>query len=125
MSKDILRTVLLSLASSAAQSAAYDKWSDDFSRKEIKREWADLEGSLRKPSGKRLTISDLQALSQGDLDQYGFLRFNKHLRVIPLYIWNYIQDNEPLISISGEKVKKNAELDLDVRAGCVAYGFFT
>ena len=43
--------------------------------------------------------------------------------LIPLWIWNYIADNQELVCIDGSKTTDKDLVDLDVRANCIAYGF--
>jgi len=46
------------------------------------------------------------------------------IRLIPLWAYNYVGDGETLVSIDGSPaVKGKDEIDLDVRFGCIAYGF--
>ena len=49
---------------------------------------------------------------------------DSQLRLIPLYLWHCIANGEVLTCIDGKtKIKGLDEIDLDVRFGCIAYGF--
>lgn len=121
---EFIASVLLETASIAAQSAAYTSWSDDFSRKKIREVWNDTRAAVRKARVRRLTIAELRAIPKASLNRFGFRNWDADLILIPLYIFNYIADGEMLTSIGGDtKAKTPGELDLDVRCGCVAFGF--
>lgn len=122
---DKLNSLLLSFVSEAAQASAYTKWDDAFSRRTIRDIWADNAGPLRKKVGWKFTAEDLRTMSIDQLNTLGFRNWDDSgLRLIPLWVWNYIADGEELTSISKEKKLKIAdESDLDTRGGCVAYGF--
>jgi hypothetical protein len=110
-----LRARLLTIASRAAQGAAYENWSDSFARKEVAEVWAS-EGPI--------TVSDLREMSAAELDALGFSLWDENgPRLIPLWAWGAIKDGEPLVSISGNTKPKGDECDLDVRGGCTAWGF--
>lgn len=118
-----LRAALLRVLNAAAMGAAYESWGDDFARKEVREAWAD---TSFKPWGRRLTISELATLSDEQFSTIGFNRWDENLRLIPLWAWNYLRDGETVFSICGdEKVKGEDDIDLDVRFGCIAWGWKT
>lgn len=109
------------IVNAAAMASAYDSWSDEFSRKDIRRAWAD---SSHQPWERRVSLDEIRAISAEKLSDLGFGRWDETLRVIPLWAWNYIEDGCTLTSISGdEKIKGVDDIDLDVRFGCIAWGF--
>ncbi len=112
-------------SSVASQGVTYfPKWSHDFTCKEIKEVWCDLEAPLRKPRNRKVTINDLKQLTDDELHKLGFLHFNDKLITIPLWTYNYIHDGEELVCIDMSKaIKGITDIDLDVRRGCIAYGF--
>jgi hypothetical protein len=115
-----LRRVLLRIANRAAMGAAYAKWPDDFCRSEVREVW------LAEPEAL-FTTAELAAKGRDYLDSIGFGRWDEEgdLYLIPIWAWNYVADGETLTSISGDtKVKGGPdEIDLDVRFGCIAWGF--
>ena len=121
---DFLTNVLLELATEAAQSSAWDTWSDEYSRKSIRRVWEDGDGHFRKPRERRVTLGDLRAMDDATLRRLGFRKCDDDFWVIPIWMFHYIADGETLTSIMGKTVKKGAdEIDLDTRSGCTAWGF--
>jgi hypothetical protein len=135
-----LRSILLKLASIAAQGSAHDNgtvdqiytedgkyiggWSLKFRCEEIDRVIKNHQAPLRE---KRPTYSveELAAVPIGELYSLGFKRWSNasQLLLIPLWAWHYVKNGEPLTSIGNERVLKNPEIDLDTRSGAVAYGF--
>lgn len=121
---EYLNSVFRELASIAAQTAAYDKWSDEFSRKEIREVWRDDTAPLRHARNRRVRIDELVKVDRVTLVNLGFGSWDGKLMLIPLWAFNYIADGEALKSIGGKTAVKGVdEIDLDVRFGCVAYGF--
>jgi hypothetical protein len=134
-----LRSILSETASVAAQGCAYHTssnraengsyqsgWTADFAHKELNEVWRDLDGPLRRGRNRRITVSELKAIDQEDLYSIGFRRWDDKLIMIPLWALNYIADGQCLINISGiTTIKGTDKIDLDVRAGCVAYGFLS
>lgn len=119
-----LNAVLLELANSAAQGCAYEKWPDEFCRKENKEVWTDAKGPMRRPREYRFTVEELKNIPRSQLEQLGFRPWDGNYYVIPLWAFNYIADGEKLICIdNSEAVKGTDEIDLDQRFGCIAFGF--
>lgn len=123
--RDKLFHIMKSLAGTAACGAAYKSWSDDFSRKEVREIWADEESSMREQLGWKFSASDILTLSAVDRKHLGFKTWSEKFPIclIPLWAINYIADGEPIVGIDGERTNKSDKLDLDVRLGCIAYGF--
>lgn len=123
--QDFLASVLLELASTAAQSAAYPQWTDDFSRKEVREVWSDQQAPLRKQRDRRVTVAQLREISKEQLRFLGFRTWDDSgLQLIPLWAFNYIADGEVLCCIDKAELRKGIDnIDLDVRGGCIAFGF--
>ena len=121
---EYLGYVLQELACAAASGAAYEKWSDEFARDEVREVWHDAPAPLRKPRDRRVTILELRELSDRDRQLLGFRKWDENLVTIPLWAFNYIADGEVLTSIQGDtKIKGKDEIDLDHRGGCIAWGW--
>ncbi len=121
---NFLSSVMRELCSTAAQGAAYESWSDEFARKEVREVWKDETAPLRNARHRRVSVEQLQTLTEDELGILGFMRFDNDLRVVPLWAWHYIANGETLICIFGDTLVKNEDpIDLDVRGGCIAYGF--
>jgi hypothetical protein len=115
------------LAGRAAMAACYaSSWGDRFVREQIQEVWNDTGRGLRTPTFRKITPNELQSMLPEDLRELGFGLWSddEPLYLIPLYIYNYLDDGIELKSISGDtKVKGIDEIDLDVRMGCIAWGF--
>lgn len=122
---DYLNSVRNSIATRAAEGCAYDKWSDEFARKEVREAWEDTSGVMRTSWDRRVTKAEFDLMTDKEKTILGFSLWNENgLRLIPLWAFNYIADGEELTSISGDVVTKGIDnIDLDVRAGCIAFGF--
>lgn len=122
--REYLNSVARSILTAASMGAAYGSWSDAFARKEVAEAWADKPSVMRKERGRRVTVADLSAMDRNALYDLGFANWDGSLVLIPLWAFNYIADGETLTSISGDTaVKGSKEIDLDVRGGCIAFGF--
>lgn len=124
---EFLQSVLKEIATRASMGAAYEKnWDAEFARKEVIEAWKDESASMRKARHRRVTVDELKALPVTALRQLGFGGWDENLTVIPLWAWNYIADGETLTCIDGNQhVKGKGNIDLDVRFGCIAFGFET
>jgi hypothetical protein len=114
----ILRSALLTVAMRAAMGAAYPTWSDEFARKEVRDTWSD--------TSEQFTLMELARVPEGVLRNYGFSRWSEEddLMLVPLWAFNRIADGEHLICIDGTNaIKGTDDVDLDVRGGCLAFGF--
>jgi len=128
-----LESVLREIASRASQGAAYAAWTDAFARKEVQEAWEDREATMRKARGFRVTVEQLRQIPKADLYRIGFGNWDDGAQtLIPLWAYHYIANGEELTSIGGDKVTKTDHsqerghadyIDLDVRFGCVAWGF--
>lgn len=91
---------------------------------EIREVWGDVQSVMRRARNRRVTIAELDALTDDELFALGFGNWDGALRLIPLWAWNYIANGEELTSISDTvKVKGRDEIDNDVRFGCIAWGW--
>lgn len=121
-----IQSVMRELATSAAMGCAYPKWTDeDYKHKHNMGVWKNTRDGMRQIRQLSLTAADIFALSEDELNSLGFGKWDETgLRLIPLYIWNYIADGEILHCIDGgTEIKGSNEIDLDVRFGAIAYGF--
>jgi len=96
------------------------KWPDDFCRQEIKEAFTNNSANYE---------LDPNTLTDAQLAELGFQMWSKEqdkvLRLIPLWLFSFIKDGTVLTSISGDvKVKgiDDDKIDLDIRAGCIAFG---
>lgn len=122
-----LRLVVLSLANRAAMGCAYDKWSDEFCRKETREIWNNkgYKGSFLERYKDGITIEEFKTMTDEEFDILGFAKWDEEsgLRLIPIWAFNYVKDGETLTCISGQKsIKGTDEIDLDTRGGCIAFG---
>ena len=120
--EDYLIQVQTRILSAACEGAAYEGWSDDFARKHLREAWkAEGRSDLWK---RRLTVAELCEVADEKLRGLGFGSWDGALTLIPLWAYNLIADGETLTSISDStEVVGVDDIDLDVRFGCIAYGF--
>jgi len=99
----------------AAEVIAYDSWSDEFARKE-----------LRKELPKDAMDIDPYELTMEQMKDLGFARWNyeSDLMLIPLWLLPFLKEDIETESISGNKYSKKSELDTDNRYGCIAFGVY-
>lgn len=115
--KGIMHSLRSAILTNAACASAYDSWSDKFSREDIRKAWLGH-------GYTKLTIDEIKQLSREELYSFGFMRWSDELLVIPLYLFNLIADGEELYCIDGStEIKEAGKIDLDVRGGCIAFGF--
>lgn len=113
------------LLNRAAQAAAYDNWSNEFTRNHLRETWRNSDIGLRKPI-EQITLADLLSLDEDERRNLGFIMWDDNLVLIPLWAWHYVVDDVELTNINGDtKIKGKDNIDLDVRFGCIAYGFKT
>ena len=119
---DYLTSAMHRILAEAACGAAYPKWTDDFSMKCIGEAWAD---AGRSKWGRRVTVAELDAMPDASLRRLGFAPWDDGHWLIPLWAWNYIAEGERLKCIDGDLRTKGGpeEIDLDVRGGCIAWGW--
>lgn len=119
-----LRNVQREMLSAASQGAAYTNWADEFARKEISAVWKDSADAMRKARNRRITLTELAAMTEEELYSLGCSWWDGTLMVVPLWMYNYIADGEEFSCIDKTKAIKGKDtIDLDVRGGCIAFGF--
>jgi len=100
---------------------AYPNWGDDFARKEAIKRLEKLQTTL-----KDKVEYDLTKLTEQQLKTIGFSRWSNELPImlIPLHLFPALRDGTKLKCINGkEYVIGEDEIDLDIRYGCIGYGF--
>ena len=106
------------LANKAAMAYSYKGWSDEFCRSEIKRF---IDEAKAKPENQ---INPLD-LTATELKSLGAMKWEDEssLMLLPLWLYHFIPDHVALVSIDGGVyVKRDGNIDLDIRFGCIAYG---
>jgi len=97
-------------------------WGDEYSFKEL-----GIALSNKKSFGwdeyQPITQSDLKTMDRQSLYEYGFGNWDGKLIMIPLWLVNFMDQTEEVISIMGN-VSTLADCDKDVRGGCLAFGFY-
>lgn len=123
----LLHAVLLNLASEAAQGAAYAKnWGDEFRSKMVDEVWLNTQSIFRPVRKIDLTCEDVFRMTDDERRILGFMSWSdsSDLILIPLWLYNYIADGQIVVDIFGHTAEKGTDkIDLDVRGGCIAYGF--
>lgn len=101
-----------------AEVLAYS-WSDDFCLKYIR----EMVGVVKDTDWFPNDGVDIQELSIAEMEELGFGLWNdaSQLRLIPLWMAPYLNQNTDVLSIRGESCKLS-EADNDNRFGCIAYG---
>jgi hypothetical protein len=123
--QDLLFNVRNRIVNAASMAVAYrESWTPDFGIKEIAEAWESGDAPYR------LKVDDLIGIGDDDLYALGFRTWDGALTLIPLWAYRLIADGEVLHSINGDTGTVGAmtaegrpEIDLDVRFGCIAYGF--
>ena len=107
------------LASKLAMIPAYSQ-ATDYTLNRAKEDW-----NFEKVSEKlEVTINDLKKLSENELFMLGFRIWEGNKFLFPLWMFKLIKHGEEVISINNEKyIIGTDEVDLDVRANCLAFGF--
>lgn len=116
-----LSQIMAHLATQAACACAFPSWDDAYARNKCKEAWTDTY-ALSEPFGWRFTIEELAVLSHEELWMAGFRMWDEEMYVIPLYLVNFIKRGEVVTNIFGDTHLID-ECDLDIRFGCIAYGF--
>jgi len=70
-----------------------------------------------------ITQAELKELGRDTLYQYGFGNWDGKLLMVPLWLVNFLDQDEEVVSIMNNK-STLAECDKDTRGGCLAFGFF-
>lgn len=118
-----MRNVAVQLMNTVQMGIEYSpNWTKDFSYNEILDLQKSIKSQIPQIIGKHITD-----LSKEELIELGFKKWDEDmpdLLLIPLWIYDLIPDGTELTSISNTKsIKGKDEIDLDVRFGCIAYGF--
>ena len=117
MKKEIMNC-LTYLANRVSETTQYEKWSDEFCRKEIKEASQKFVDAMRKHlDWDNLTEEECKELRFGRWDE------ESGIYLIPLYLFPLIPMGLKVYSIGGnEIINDGTNLDNDTRFGCVAYG---
>jgi hypothetical protein len=123
--EEILSRLRGRLIERAAMGAAYrDSWGNDYVVKSLREAWEATDAP------RRLTVAELMELSDETLRSFGFGSWDGALTLVPLWAYPLLAHGEVLTSISGDTGTVGEEvepgrpaIDLDVRFGCIAYGF--
>lgn len=121
-----LISILRDLANKASEGCAYKSWDSDYARKTTEEAWLDNEGIFRRKIGRRFTFEKISLLNEQELHALGFFKWDEAgLRLVPLWVYNYIADGEEFICINGKRhIKGTDNINLDTRMGAIAYGFY-
>ena len=103
------------------QPAAYEGWSDTYSRQSNREYWTD---STRQLQGWSFGIDDLQQVSTRDLKFLGFRQWEDETSMLlPLWLYPHMKKGETWNSLWGKPEELTNEIDLDIRGGCLACWF--
>lgn len=96
---------------------AYEKWSDEFCRKEIKDLYAKLIKEFDNVDFTQFTLDELKG--------FDFKMWDENTILMPVWAIDCLQDGTVVTSIDGDEItfNKSKGLDKDERFGCTAYGF--
>ena len=100
-----------------ANISSYEKWSDEFCRKEIK----DLYNKLI----KEFDNVDFTQFTLDELKEFDFKMWDENTILMPVWAIDCLPDGAIVTSIDGDEItfNKSKGLDKDERFGCTAYGF--
>lgn len=120
-----LQIIRTSIANAAAAAVAYKhSWSYEYAMKHITQRCEAQRGALFHPMEWKLTRKEFYQELNHEQRMEFFGNWNdSDFYLIPLWMFNYIKDGEELVSIMGGEVVKGPDVDLDNRAGFIAYGF--
>ena len=96
---------------------AYENWSDEFCRKEIKDLYAKLI--------KEFDNVDFTQFTLDELKEFDFKMWDENTILMPVWAIDCLPDGATVTSIDGDEItfNKSKGLDKDERFGCTAYGF--
>lgn len=96
---------------------AYESWSDEFCRKEIK----ELYGKLI----KEFDNVDFTQFTLDELKEFDFKMWDENTILMPVWAIDCLPDGAIVTSIDGDEItfNKSKGLDKDERFGCTAFGF--
>lgn len=127
---DYLYLIMFNMATKTAEISAYESWSDEFSRREARTVWSNVDDVMYAPFKRFITVSDLKTVERIDLVRLGFGNWDDNQWLIPLWAYNFIAHGEELVSIMGNKARVGdldergkPKIDLDHRQGCIAWGW--
>lgn len=114
---ETIKLIMRKICISSAMVYHYTDWSNEEKIKEIDSSFnLDYEG-------KKFQF-DPNTLTKEELIEVGFREWDDNLMLIPLYLVTYIYPNLMCESINRKKVILVKDVDLDIRLGCLAYGFY-
>lgn len=104
----------------AAEVTAYTSWPTDFAVERLRG----LPERLKQSSWFKPVNAN--NLTQAQMEELGFGRWSEesNLRLIPLWLLPFLQEDIDAECIDGEKVTKVSEMDNDHRFGMLAYGVY-
>lgn len=109
-----LDRIQLRILRAAAENVTYKSWSLEYQQENLEREFSE--------SKDQISIEELKLIPRSELYAYGFGNWDDKLLLIPLYLAKFINQDEQVESISGDKTRLG-DADLDHRMGCIAWGF--
>lgn len=100
-----------------ANICAYESWSDEFSRSEIKKLYEKLINEFQGVDFTQFTLDELKG--------FDFQMWDETTILMPVWVLDCLKDGTKLVSINGDDIvfDKSKGLDKDERYGCTAYGF--
>lgn len=117
--KIVLDTISRTFSGALAEALAADTF-DATKIEKLRDIWTGKQWSQK----VSLTPKVLSLLSTAELRSYGFREFEEGFVLIPLSMWNYIEDGCELISINGAiYVKREGDHQQSLRMYMTAYGF--
>jgi len=96
---------------------AYENWSDEFCRKEIRDLYAKLIKEFNNVDFTQFTLDELK--------EFDFKMWDDNIILMPVWTIDCLPDGAVVTTIDGNEItfNKSKGLDKDERFGCTAYGF--
>lgn len=105
------------MATRAAEGVAYKGWDDAYVRSKLRDSW-----KAGNPIVGTFTRADFASLTPEE--RGGILgNWDDKLRLIPLWLWPWIERGQEATTISGKTVTLTDETDVDHRGGWLAVGW--
>lgn len=105
------------VANKAMQGYSYKTWTDSFARSDFRSHTQNIK---KKHSFKK---ADFLSLTKEQRELFlGYWSKDSNLMLLPLWLFEFIDPEEELICIDGNKSKQK-DADNDTRGGYTAYGF--